>query len=734
MIGHPGGLRGSEALTNQPAEPAVDPLASPQLLEALWSGVDTRLEPVLDAARLGIWRWCPSDQSFRSSTVTAELFGFDPDAPPIFDTFISAIHSDDRARVLAAMQEAATSGAPYVLEFRCIGSDGAVNWILSQGQLRGDGSTAEMIGISLDVTERRLVQDERTRLAERQGHAAELAVRMQIVTAGLSEATTVQQVRDVLLDEGRRVMGARSSAVSLLSVSGRGDAVIHLAGEDVTTLDPADLTNESPLDLVLRTGQPLLITTQEDMRRYFPGTLAPDRPEEVIGAAAVLPLLAQKRPLGVWMLAWAGDRSFEEGEIIILLSLAAQCGLALNRAQVFERERAVSTALQRTLLPERLPVVPGLAIASRYRPGAAGVEVGGDWYDVIPLPRDRVAFVVGDVGGHDIDAAAVMGQVRNAVRSYAWEGHPAATVLEATNRLLCGMEPGVLVTCCYVELNLEDGIASVALAGHPPPLVQPAAATGGRPPTAAAYMAVATDPPLGTDADRRYEQSSLFLAPGDSVALYTDGLIETRHADLSVGMNRLRNAAESEEAAAGAEALAEALVTAGPGGEEQEDDIALLVLQYAPTRRAPGDVRSVRRHLPSSPMSAGVARRFAADVVAEWGVDELVDVVTLGVSELMTNALIHTAAEVELALHLNAKRVRVEVIDQSDRLPVMRSGSEEETSGRGLHILEAISADWGFGALGSGKSVWFELIRPAEQSGRPSGTTAATAPSLSDAR
>lgn len=707
-------VRGNDQQTIGVALMYID-ITERTLAEQAHNRVDSQLRLAIEAARMGLWRWSLDDPGpMQWSETTAILLGLDPLRPPRPSALPDAVSPVDRERVRTAIERALRDHQPFEEEFRVVWPDGTTHWLLAKGQLQGTpGEEQEMIGILVDTTEQRAEQHESARLALRQARAGEQAVRMQRVTAALSEAMTVSQVCDVILTQGGAVVGTPRNVVVLLSEDGREIESVRVVGypdEHVHVVTDQKLSDSLPIPDAIRTGNPVLLADRGEIAERYPDAVG--RSDMVDATAlAAFPITAHGTVLGAWCVSWPEPRPFAEGELIILLTLAAQCGQALDRARVFERERFIATALQRTLLPSHLPTLSGASAASRYRPSASGMEVGGDWYDVIRLSGSRVGLVIGDVGGHNIDSAAVMGQLRNAVRSYAWESHPPATVLDLTNRLLCGLEPGVLATCCYLELNLDDGIASVATAGHPPPLIRTASNT-------TSFMDLHADPPLGTDAGHKYEQATLFLTAGDYLALYTDGLIETRTVGVPQGMSGLLSSA-AQAPTSSPDEFAEHLLRTNAVGDSREDDIALLVLRYEPVRIASrtAGTRSVKRNLPSSAASAGVARRFAADVMADWGAIDLVDQVSLCVSELVTNALIHTATEVQLVLRLSPSSVRVEVIDHSDRMPAMREHSESETSGRGLQIVQAVSSAWGVEPVGSGKAVWFQIDRGFELRG-----------------
>ena len=201
----------------------------------------------------------------------------------------------------------------------------------------------------------------------------------------------------------------------------------------------------------------------------------------------------------------------------------------LERARLRDAERDLAAEVQRGLLPKELAQSPELVSTARYLPATDGMQVGGDWYEIIRLPADRFGLVIGDVQGHNVHAASTMGQLRNALRAYAAEGHDAAAVLSRSNRLMADIDPGAFATCCYVEVDLRRGLAFVVRAGHPPPLLRSA---GG----AARLLDVAIGLPLGVDPDETYVAEPVYLSAGDTLVLYTDGLVEDSRTPLDAGL------------------------------------------------------------------------------------------------------------------------------------------------------------------------------------------------------
>lgn len=410
----------------------------------------------------------------------------------------------------------------------------------------------------------------------------------------------------------------------------------------------------------------------------------------------MLPLPADGRMVGVCLVGWDSEHRFGPEERSLLTATAGLVGQALVRAHALDARHELATMLQRSLLPRKLPELPGGIAVARYLPATAGLEVGGDWYDVIPLRDGHVAFVIGDVQGHSAGAATIMGQMRTAVRAYAVEGHPPDVVVARANRLLVGMETDLFATCGYVDLDMEEGIARVVRAGHLPPILR-------HPDGVAEEMAVEGGPPLGVLAEAEFPMTEAGLLPGTLLVLLTDGMVESARLPLDEGMRRVCDAlAAADPVDVGA--VADELVT---GVGRRDDDVALLLLRYDGQGDRPRRSHWTVWRLPDAVLHA---RRFTARTLRSWGVVDQLDEALLVVSELVTNAIAHTQGEVGMDLTLSEDRLRIAVNDASPRSPVKPLWvSWESTGGRGLLIVDAVTAAWGSVPLSGGKQVWAEI-------------------------
>ncbi|MGW7237844.1 SpoIIE family protein phosphatase [Streptomyces sp. NPDC054804] len=397
----------------------------------------------------------------------------------------------------------------------------------------------------------------------------------------LTDAVTARQVSAVVMQELLPAFGGRRLAIYLLQ--GRHLYLAWEYGFPPGFLDPFDgvgLDARIPGVETLTTGRPLFFESMRQLGDTYPG-LALDAD---VGARAFLPLIASGRPVGSCILGFDVERGFTTEERTVLTALAGLIAHALEKAQRYDSEAALARGLQQALLPRRLSAHPGVETAGRYLPGTQGMDVGGDWYDVVEA-GDGLALVIGDVQGHGVQAAATMGQLRSAVRAFALGDRPPDEVLCGTNHLLIDLDPGQFASCCYVRLDPATGRARVARAGHPQPLLR---APDGR----TRVLEIAGGVVLGVDPRARYPVTELELEPDAILALYTDGLVERPGEDIDDGITALRLALAKAGAAPGRRGgrslagVADRLTATARHATDRPDDVALLL---ATRRRASGD-------------------------------------------------------------------------------------------------------------------------------------------------
>ncbi|MFJ8649913.1 SpoIIE family protein phosphatase [Streptomyces sp. NPDC093546] len=418
--------------------------------------------------------------------------------------------------------------------------------------------------------------------------------------------------------------------------------------------------------------------------------------------AILAPLRGRRRVIGAAVFLRRPDRhAFEPNDLLVAAQLATHTALGIDKAVLYGREAYIADELQRTMLPENLPQPTGVKLASRYLPAAETARVGGDWYDAIPLPGSRVALVVGDVMGHSMTSAAIMGQLRTTAQTLAGLDLPPQEVLHHLDEQAQRLGENRMATCLYAVYDPVAHRITIANAGHPPPVLLH---LGGR----AEVLRVPPGAPIGVGGVD-FEAVELDAPAGATLLLYTDGLVESRLRDVWTGIEQLRERLAATAQLTGPdhppplEALCDdVLDMLGPG--DRDDDIALLAARFDGI--APSDV--AYWFLEPEDAAPGRARRLARRALARWNLGELSDSVELLVSEVVTNAVRYAERPVTLRL-LRTDVLRCEVGDDSPQLPRQRRARDTDEGGRGLFLVNRLARRWGATRLSTGKVVWFEL-------------------------
>ncbi|MET9152657.1 SpoIIE family protein phosphatase [Streptomyces griseoflavus] len=469
-------------------------------------------------------------------------------------------------------------------------------------------------------------------------------------------------------------------------------------GEELCTVRPG-----SALAEVLRGVRPVF-TDAPAARAALPELLGEDGASAVPdGQRAILaPLRGRRRVIGAALFLRRPERiPFEADDLLVAAQLATHSALGIDKAVLYGREAYIADELQRTMLPETLPRCTGVRLASRYLPAAETARVGGDWYDAIPLPGSRVALVVGDVMGHSMTSAAIMGQLRTTAQTLAGLDLPPQEVLHHLDEQAQRLGVDRMATCLYAVYDPVSHRITIANAGHPPPILLE---LGGR----AEVLRVPAGAPIGVGGVD-FEAVELEAPAGATLLLYTDGLVESRLRDVWTGIEQLREKLAATAQLTGPdhppplEALCdEVLDMLGPG--DRDDDIALLAARFDGI--APTDV--AYWFLEPEDAAPGRARRLARRALTRWGMEELSDSVELLVSEVVTNAVRYATRPVTLRL-LRTDVLRCEVGDDVPQLPRLRQARATDEGGRGLYLVNRLARRWGATRLSTGKVVWFEL-------------------------
>ncbi|MGW4028687.1 SpoIIE family protein phosphatase [Streptomyces sp. NPDC004838] len=625
------------------------------------------------------------------------------------ESLIARVPSEDAARLDALVAQAIKNGSEhYGVYFRIRRRDGSLRWMHTQGCVRRDGTgrPQRVIGIVRDATEE--LAGSTARIAADTERRWQTSV-VESTTAALARARTVQDVIDVLKDaRGPEIFGATSLVMGLLEPGGR----IHLvAGDPEETFVPGTrytrVEDQYPMSEVVRTLAPRFIEGPADFADSYP-VLWPHIEDLGVKAAAYLPLIAQGRPIGAFGLLYGDRTRFTSEERNLLIALGSSIAQSVQRAVLYDQEHDLAEGLQQAMLPRRIPDVPGAQIAVRYRSARMGRDIGGDWYDVIPLPGGRVGAVIGDVQGHDTDAAAVMGQLRIVLRAYAAEGHTPSAVMARASVFLHELDTDRFATCLYAEADLSSGVVQVVRAGHVDPLLRDTDGSCRRLPVEGGL-------PLGLSAEfgrMEYPVTTVELDPGQTLLLYTDGLVEMPGEDLDDGMQLLSALVRSGPR--DIQRLADHLcdVVEERGGE---DDVAMLLLRRRGVLTPRTGGRLHQHVAQNDPDALRSARHMVRSAVRAWGARERVDEIELVADEIVTNALLHTDGGADLTVRVlfgPQRRLRVEVEDRSSALPRRRDAGESGVSGRGLLLVDRLADAWGVDSRGHGKCVWCEFAAP----------------------
>ena len=416
------------------------------------------------------------------------------------------------------------------------------------------------------------------------------------------------------------------------------------------------------------------------------------------------PLRARGAILGVATFWRSEDpASFTAEDLSLAEELVARAATSIDNARCFTRERTMAVTLQRSLLPHALPEQNAVDVAHRYLPAGAGLGgVGGDWFDVIPLPGARVAIVVGDVVGHGLHAAATMGQLRTAVLNFSALDLPPDELLWHLDELVTridqdrdgdrGTRTLTGATCLYVIYDPVSRVCTMARAGHLEPVIVP-------PDGDARLAGVPAGPPLGLGG-MPYETSEVLLPEGSGIVLYTDGLIEDRREDIDEGIERLRRAL----AVAGRtpDQMCQAAMDAMVSGASR-DDVALVVART----RTLDDRHTASWTVPSDPAAVAGVRAAATGLLAGWGLKEEAFTLELILSELVTNAIRHATGPVGVRL-IHDRSLICEVSDGSTVSPHLRRATTMDEGGRGLFLVAQFADRWGTRYTSAGKVIWTE--------------------------
>ena len=630
------------------------------------------------------------------------VMGIDPDRyDGLINAWTSLVHPDDYPWVAEDTRRAVYTGGSFDQEFR-ICRHGTTVWVRSRGRVLADadGRPYRLVGVIWETAPSRGDSGEPETEPDAEVRGTERAARIQDLASALAEAVTSQDVVTAVAD---RVLPPFGASGLIIQVPDRGIMrVIGAVGYsqsfiDVINAPAADL---GPVEEAMSTHRPWFVSSAEEfVQRYprMPGIPAKGGKQ----AWAFLPLVVSGHVAGLCVISFAYPRRLTGAERALLIALSGLIAQALERARLFDAEHARAQALQRALLPQELPVLPAVTAAAQYLPAGQGMDVGGDWYDVIPLSADRVALVIGDVMGHGLPEAVIMGRLRTAVQTLSDLEMPPDEILGRLNDLVNGLGDDTFATCLYAIYDPTTATCSVARAGHPPLAI---VCPDGR----VSFAKGNGDPPLGV-ADPPFEVVDLPVPEDGLIVLYTDGLIESAERDVDSGMSRLAELLRSHHAQdldQLCDSLTEALM---PADRQRPDDAALLVAQVHAT--APDAIATWS--LPENAQAASAARQHVRETLGAWHLNDLALTTEMLASELVANVVRHARGPASLRL-MRSRSLVCEVFDGSQTTPRIRRTSWTDEGGRGLQLISALSDRWGTRYMPTGKCIWTEQSLPAQ--------------------
>ncbi|MEE1939239.1 SpoIIE family protein phosphatase [Streptomyces sp. TRM 70361] len=689
------------------------------------------LDALFATSPLGIAVFDTEHRYIRVNEALARL-----DAKPADEIVGRTVHEvlpGHMADQLARLQSLVLRTGRPVVDSVVLAPDGHGWRSVSYGRLTApDGRVLGISSTVMDVTERREALEKMERARQRLKLLDDIGV-------VLGDLLDVHRIADALAGALVPRLTDYASVMLYGAVAHGGELPRsgHLPDTPLLQLGTAARHRGPAVDSVLRVGREiafapdsvfgevlgstvphLMLSEEELLSATYPGDPTVRVTIDLgVHAVLVVPLRARGIILGLLVLSrGAGRPAFDRDDLALTMELAGRAGTSLDNARLYARERESALMLQRSLLPQHVPSPAGVRVAYRYVPGGSRAEpdaaAGGDWFDVIPLAGGRVAFVVGDVMGHGLRAAATMGRLRTAVRTLAGLDLPPDELLrrvdELADDLVQGPDEPLMATCAYVVYDPSTRRCTFTMAGHVPPLLLHR--------SAGHWTAVPVEAPPGTPlgvGGVPYESLETQVEEGSVLVLYTDGLIEHRGEDITDGLDRLAALLGALPAHPRLEDICDRVLTdlgvgdgASPdsGGTGGVDDVALLLAQLGGLPEGsttswtfPAETYAVRR-----------ARDAVRRALRGWGLDALVDDTALLVSELVTNSLRHAHGPIGVRM-VRGSSLLVEVSDPLPVPPRERTATADDEGGRGIQLVARAARRWGTRYGPIGKTVWFEL-------------------------
>lgn len=497
----------------------------------------------------------------------------------------------------------------------------------------------------------------------------------------------IDELLDELLDGAREILHADTAAALLLDTESNELVATSARGLEEEVYQGVRIpVGQGFAGRIASTRRPAIIDHVDDAT-----VVNPILWEKGIRTLLGVPLLGSDGTvIGVIHVGRTQGPLFDDDDVSLLELVAERLSGAIQSNRLAAETRAAKT-LERSLMPTALPKLPELRLSARCV--AARRDVGGDWYDAFVLPSGTLWLIAGDVAGHGLSAAVVMGRVRSTLRAYALLENPPERTLALTDMKIHQFEIGTMVTVVCAVANPPYSEFRISSAGHPPPLLIRSEGDG-------SYIDLIGDLPLGVDQSRERHATTCHVGPGSVLLMYTDGLVERHDESIDVGLEKLRRSA----AAADPEAVCRFVMHRMVGSGVPTDDVALLAARHV----LPDEIENsdTKRFAPEA-KTVALARDFAVDRLRAQSLD--VEVLALVVTELAANAVTHAGSPYTVKVSPSTSGVRVEVADESENTPSLLIPSKREPHGRGLFLVDQLALAWGVATRAGGKTVWAEL-------------------------
>jgi serine phosphatase RsbU (regulator of sigma subunit) len=519
-------------------------------------------------AAAGFYNWLLATGEVICDELTYLLHGLDPDPAHRFEAFLAQVPQEDVQDLLDMLDSLLSRIGDYAMEYRVRLPDGRIRTLETRGRVVADPATGQphrMMGIIIDVTERRAAELEALRRAA-------VAARMQEVTAGLASAGTLTELRTAVT----AALPALGANGLLVTDAGQPAEIVLECGDLGMAAGRVRIGKDGPVRTAAATGDPLFFTEAAELRRRFPQSVEAVRATGAV-SLAVIPIGGVPRMRGVCMIGFDGPRSFDAAERAFLVLAASAIGQAVHRAKIHDVELNLAMALQGGMLPRTLRCGPGAELAHRYEAATTGIQVGGDWFDSVQRADGRTLLIIGDVEGHNVQAAGMMYRVRTNLLAYADQANDISSLMSRANAFVCEVnedaDAPLFATCLLALIDPELRQITVCRAGHIPPVL----AVGARLSTVHH-----NEPgvPLGVLEGYAYPVWKLDYAPGSMLLLCTDGLLESMDNNLDRGLDRCRTVLDGhwEEKL---DKVADELLCANRPDGAWKDDVALLLARLS---------------------------------------------------------------------------------------------------------------------------------------------------------